>query len=230
MMIFHGANKRKRSGKYLWLMVLALLLGCDDMSSSENSKLAVNPEHGREIEKHDTKYHVYIVSQMRFEAPITDDTHPFEVDGKTGFSIYLTWPDVPRGQAPGTKPSLGTNIKVSVRPTDKSDDTYEWLQKIGQLDPSNYIIREDQALGLRFYHPIDVPAVFRYAVAMDNDTLTPWRHQPIVIYGNRLSFSFLYSNGVLVVVDAYGRTLVPHWKQIYLGVVKTLDQYAERKP
>jgi hypothetical protein len=234
MMIFHGANKRKRSGKHLWLMILALLLGCDDMKSSESNKSAISLGHGSEIIKDGIKYRVYVISGMRFEAPTTDITAaiPYGSNGVNGFRMSFFWPDIPRGQAPGIKPSLEAGVNVLVYPDDRTEDPYEWFTRIGFLDPAKYIIREDHAMGLRFYHPIDAPLIFSYAVAMDKDkgSLTPWRHQPIVIDGNRLSFRFLYSKGILVVVDAYGRTLVPHWKQIYLGVLKTLDQYAERKP
>lgn len=245
-------NHQSKRRKLLGLLGLSLLAGCDNMFGKDKKKLTMDPEHGKEIERNGQKFTVYVVAGERFVVPVFLQSGyilsgPADSDGVAGFDLHLLWPDIPPNKAPETKFIESTPDRVGNRTRNqievqvhedtivRSGDAYQASVQSGSWASPDYIVRDDLALGLRFFiHKNATQAqiedgLFNVAYSLTEDARTPYYHEPVVVGGDSIAFAYTKNIHIRIIMMGWNRRINPNWKGIYLGVIETLSNYREDK-
>jgi hypothetical protein len=228
--------------KFLGFLLWLLLTGCD-WDSTKKNKPPINLDHGKRVEINGEKFRIIYIGGVRFRFP---DNDTFVWASQVGdININLYWPNIPPGKAPGTKSfrwledkSERTNaVNVIVRETSEpiEFDKSKTLEQQFNLSPSDYIIRDDLTLGLRTFvskiasQKLIDNGYFDYAYSLTDDAQTPWGHQPVMVFGESISFMYTPQVRVRITMMGWNDHINPNWKGIYLGVIETLNKYREDK-
>lgn len=231
----HQSMRRKLIG----LLGLTLLAGCDNMFGKEKKKSIIDPEHDKEFDKNGQKYRIFVVGGTRFLVPDLPNFTPSNIHGSSGFDLRLAWPDIPPGKSPNTKieeslpDSVGnrtTNlvvVQVHDRHASLTGDGYQFYSQTGLGSPSNFVFKDDLNLGLRLFASKDIPNLFNSGYSLNNEITTPYYHEALLIKGNFITFLYTPNIDVRIIMYGWSSKINPDWKDIYLRVVETLNNYQE---
>ena len=71
--------------------------------------------------------------------------------------------------------------------------------------------------------------VFNKGYSLNNEILTPFYHEAVVVDGSFIYFMFRKKINVRIIMVGWQYRINPNWKGIYLGVVETLNKYQGSK-
>lgn len=231
----HQSTRRR----LLELMGMTLLVGCDDMIGKEKKKSMIDPDHDKQIEKNGQKYRIFVVGGTRFLVPDVPQYTPANTDGVAGFDLNLAWPDIPLGKSPNTKiekslPDSDGNqttnlvvVQVHERPASQTGDGYQSYSHTALGLPSRYVFKDDTELRLRMFASKDTPNFFNKGYSLDKEVITPFYHDAVLVDGGFISFLYTPNIHVRIIMYGWQYRINPNWKDVYLGVVETLNNYRE---
>jgi hypothetical protein len=224
---------------------LLLLVSCDN-NIDEKRRIAkyqatVNSENGRIVEVNGEEFRIVYIGGVRFRFPEYIGTGHISWTGTSGGpstgpesdGIYMAlfWPDIPPGKSPETKTSFLNSVTVQAKGTSEPasfSESEAYKFKVFGLpyyvSPDDYIVRDDLKLGLRIFSRKEKPNNTDYVYSLKNDAIDPVSGLPVIVSDNYISFRFAPQVSVRIFMKD-----TTHWKDIYLGVVETLNKYREVK-
>ncbi len=219
----------------LWCLLLSLLMGCNVDNSDEKTG-QIGADHGMVFEVNGEKFRIANLGGVRFRFP---DNYTFVVHPHVAY-MHLNWPDIPPGKASDKKlvpmkDAMGktNSVEVLISATNEPVKIEADKSKVFGLpyyvNPDDYIVRDDLKLGLRIFSSKETPNYPSYAYSLNNDALTPVDHKPVIVSDNYIYFYYAPRVEIRINMWVYGSNINPNWKEIYLGVIETLNKYREVK-
>jgi hypothetical protein len=224
---------------WFFIFLMDMMFGYDAYMRSEMVKFPakVHPEQNEVYERNGQRYSEIYIGGIRFNFPYgyTFNKIGSASDPNGGVDIKLYWPNIPPGKVADTKfkkleekPSskylVVVQVRGTVKPIDKSKSKITGLPY--NVNPEDYIIRDDLEFGYRTFIPKSPPNLVMYIYQHNGDAEEPWGREPVFGY---MHFSYAPQISVRIIVMGRTENVNPDWKGIYLGVVETLNKYRQDK-